>query len=115
MALPLPLPRPARPKAAIRTPLFLLGVGMALLAFVGMFAFGIVFANRGLTGGSVPVVVAAVDIQARQPINIAMLATPPSCRYTKARPSRPTSLPPIPTRSKAAPTHSCQFHGVTSP
>src|SRR6266478_7156839 len=74
MALPLPLPPPARPKGAIRTPLFLLGVGMALLAFVGMFAFGIVFANRGLTGGSVPVVVAAVDIQAREPINIAMLS-----------------------------------------
>ncbi len=74
MALPLPLSPPARPKAAIRTPLFLLGVGMALLAFVGMFAFGIVFANRGLTGGAVPVVVAAADIQAREPINIAMLS-----------------------------------------
>src|SRR5712692_2778739 len=123
MALPLPLSPPARPKAAIRTPLFLLGVGMALLAFVGMFAFGIVFANRGLTGGAVPVVVAAADIQARQPINIAMLSVvqvsasslqphaftrlqdvtgySPWCRYTKARQSRPTSLPPILTRSKA--------------
>jgi pilus assembly protein CpaB len=74
MALPLPLPPPARPNAGIRTPLFLLGVGMALLAFIGMFAFGILFANRGLTGREVPVVVAAVDIQAREPINIAMLS-----------------------------------------
>jgi len=74
MALPLPLTPPARPSARVRTPLFLLGVGMALLAFVGMFAFGIVFANRGLTGGQVPVVVAAVDIQARQPITPAMLS-----------------------------------------
>ncbi|TMF45474.1 MAG: Flp pilus assembly protein CpaB [Chloroflexi bacterium] len=74
MALPLPIPPPARPAAGVRTPLFLLGVGMALLAFIGMFAFGIVFANRGLTGRQVPVVVAAVDIQAREPINIGMLA-----------------------------------------
>jgi len=47
---------------------------MAILAFVGMFAFGIVFANRGLTGREVPVVVAAVDIQAREPITLAMLS-----------------------------------------
>ena len=50
MALPLPVQVPARPNAGVRTPLFLLGVGMALLAFIAMFAFGIVFANRGLTG-----------------------------------------------------------------
>jgi pilus assembly protein CpaB len=47
---------------------------MALLAFIGMFAFGIVFANRGLTGREVPVIVAAVDIQAREPITIAMVS-----------------------------------------
>jgi Flp pilus assembly protein CpaB len=74
MALPLPLTTPSRPSARVRTPLFLLGVGMALLAFIGMFAFGIVFANRGLTGGQVPVVVAAADIQARQSITPSMLS-----------------------------------------
>ena len=74
MALPLPVQAPARPNAGVRTPLFLLGVGMALLAFIAMFAFGIVFANRGLTGQQVPVVVAAADIQAREPITIAMIS-----------------------------------------
>jgi Flp pilus assembly protein CpaB len=74
VALPLPMPPPARHNAGVRTPLFLLGVGMALLAFIGMFAFGIVFANRGLTGREVPVIVAAVDIQAREPITIAMVS-----------------------------------------
>ena len=74
MALPFPVPPPARPNAGVRTPLFLLGVGLALFAFIAMFAFGIVFANRGLTGREVPVVLAAVDIQAREPITIAMLS-----------------------------------------
>jgi pilus assembly protein CpaB len=74
MALPLPVPPPARPNAGVRTPLFLLGVGMALLAFIAMFAFGIIFANRGLTGREVPVVIAAVDIQAREPITIDMVS-----------------------------------------
>ncbi len=74
MALPLPMAPPARTHAGVRTPLFLLGVGLALLAFIAMFAFGIIFANRGLTGREVPVVVAAVDIQAREPITIAMLS-----------------------------------------
>jgi pilus assembly protein CpaB len=74
MALPLPIPPPARPNAGVRTPLFLLGVGMALLAFIAMFAFGIIFANRGLTGREVWVVVAAVDIQAREPITIDMVS-----------------------------------------
>ena len=74
MALPFPVPPPARPNAGVRTPLFLLGVGLALLAFIAMFAFGIVLANRGLSGQQVPVVLAAVDIQAREPITIAMLS-----------------------------------------
>jgi len=72
MALPLPLP-PASRQARIRTPLFLLGVAMALLAFIAMFAFGILFANRGLSGGQVTTVVAAQDIQAREPITASML------------------------------------------
>jgi len=74
LALPFPVPPSARPNAGVRTPLFLLGVGLALLAFIAMFAFGIVFANRGLTGREVPVVLATVDIQAREPITIAMLS-----------------------------------------
>jgi pilus assembly protein CpaB len=72
MALPLPLP-PASRQARIRTPLFLLGVAMALLAFIAMFAFGILFANRGLTGRQVTAVVAAQDIGAREPVTAAML------------------------------------------
>ena len=72
MALPLPLPSASRP-TGVRTPLFLLGVGMALLAFIAMFAFGIIFANRSLPGGDSPMVVAADDIQAREPITPSML------------------------------------------
>jgi len=73
MALPLPLPAPRRPKGCVRTPIFLLGVGMALLAFIAMFAFGVLFANRSLPGRQVPVIVAAQDIQAREPITASML------------------------------------------
>src|SRR5437879_13621979 len=47
---------------------------MASLAFTAMSAFGIIFANRGLTGRQVPVVIAAVDIQAREPITIDMVS-----------------------------------------
>ena len=68
------MPPPARANPPIRTPLFLLGVALALLAFIGMFAFGIIFANRSSPGQQVPVVVAAVDIKAREPISIAMLS-----------------------------------------
>lgn len=73
MAIPLPMPAPRRPTSGMRTPLFLLGVGMALLAFIAMFAFGILFANRGLPGRQVAVIVAAQDIQAREPITPSML------------------------------------------
>ncbi len=52
----------------MRTPLFLLGVGLALLAFVGMFAYGIFTARTAGSGRSVSVVVAARDIDAREPI-----------------------------------------------
>jgi len=75
VAFPLPMtPPPVRPSPRVRTPLFLLGVGLALLAFISMFAFGIIFANRSLPGSQVPVVVAAVDIQAREPISAAMVS-----------------------------------------
>ncbi len=72
MALPLPLQPAGRP-ARFRTPLFLLGVAMALLAFIAMFAFGILFANNGLSGRQVTTVVAARDIQAREPVTASML------------------------------------------
>lgn len=74
MALPMPLPAPSRSTPRLRTPLFLLGVGMALLAFISMFAFGILFANRGLQGAQVPVVIATEDIQAREAITPGMLS-----------------------------------------
>lgn len=74
MALPMPLPVPARPTPRLRTPLFLLGVGMALLAFILMFAFGILFANRTSPGAQVAVVVASDDIQPRQAIDSGSLS-----------------------------------------
>jgi pilus assembly protein CpaB len=70
--MPLP-PPPARATPRLRTPIFLLGVGMALLAFILMFAFGILFVNRTQTGAQVMVVVAAQDIQAREVITPDML------------------------------------------
>ena len=56
MALPLPMPPPARQTTRVRTPLFLVGVGLALVAFIAMFAFGILFASRSSDGAKVPVV-----------------------------------------------------------
>ena len=73
MALPMPLPAPVRRTPRLRTPLFLLGVGMALLAFILMFAFGILFANRTGPGGQVVVVIAAEDIQAREAIDPSLI------------------------------------------
>ena len=65
-------PRPAAPAKArnpqFRTPVFVAGVAIALLAFLIMFAFGLVFANRS-GGGQVRVVVAAEPIAARDPID----------------------------------------------
>src|SRR5207247_1686814 len=57
----------ARPAgtASVRTPLFILGVALALVAFIVMFAFGLLFANRTSTGTMVTVVVAGQPIEAR--------------------------------------------------
>jgi pilus assembly protein CpaB len=52
----------------------LLGVAMALLAFILMFAFGILFANRTQPGAQVSVVVANEDIQPREAITTGMVA-----------------------------------------
>lgn len=57
----------------MRTPLFVFGVALALVAFLVMFAFGIVFVGRSQPSGSVPVVVAKNDIDARTPITSDML------------------------------------------
>ena len=57
----------------MRTPLFIFGVALALVAFLVMFAFGIVFVNRSLPTGTVPVVVAKANIDARTPITPDML------------------------------------------
>jgi Flp pilus assembly protein CpaB len=52
----------------IRTPLFILGVALALVAFLAMFTFGLLFANRSGSGAQIKVVVAARDIVAREPM-----------------------------------------------
>jgi Flp pilus assembly protein CpaB len=57
----------------MRTPLFVFGVALALVAFLVMFAFGIVFVGRSQPSGSVPVVVANRNIDARTPITADML------------------------------------------
>jgi Flp pilus assembly protein CpaB len=59
--------RPASPNG-IRTPLFILGVALAMLAFLVMFAFGIVYVGRSQTSGQSTVLVSTRDIDAREPI-----------------------------------------------
>lgn len=54
----------------IRMPIFILGVALALLAFLAMFAFGIVFASRSATVAQTRAVVALVEIPAREPITL---------------------------------------------
>lgn len=75
--------RPAVP--AIRTPLFVVGVGLALLAFLLMFAFGALFVGRTQTVTQVKVVVATQDISQRQALDSSMLG------YSSVA---STSLPP---------------------
>jgi len=59
--------RPTSP-TGIRTPLFIFGVALAMLAFLVMFAFGIVYVGRSQTGGQSTVLVAVQAIGAREPI-----------------------------------------------
>jgi len=59
----------------IRTPLFIFGVALALVAFLVMLAFGLLFANRAQVSTPVSVVVAARDIDAREPLTADMLTT----------------------------------------
>ncbi|HKC20526.1 MAG TPA: SAF domain-containing protein, partial [Candidatus Dormibacteraeota bacterium] len=67
-------PRPVVPTAGVRTPLFIFGVALALLAFLIMFAFGIVYVGRSQTGASTKVIVAARNIDAREPITLDMIS-----------------------------------------
>ena len=69
---PLP-PTAAKGSPNMRTPLFIFGVALALVAFLVMFAFGIVFVGRSQPTGTVPVVVAKTGIDARTPITADML------------------------------------------
>lgn len=64
--------RPAN-AASIRTPLFILGVALALVAFLVMFAFGLFFANKAGNGTTLQIVVAKEAIPARDPITVDML------------------------------------------
>jgi Flp pilus assembly protein CpaB len=74
MAMTAQMPSQARSSSGMRTPLFLVGVALALVAFIAMFAFGIVFVNRSGGGQLVAIVTAAEDIQAREPILPTMLS-----------------------------------------
>jgi len=65
-------PRPSSP-TGIRTPLFIFGVALAMLAFLIMFAFGIVYVGRTGSGGQSTVVVATRDIDTREPITLDMV------------------------------------------
>jgi pilus assembly protein CpaB len=65
-------PRQTSP-TGIRTPLFILGVALAMLAFLVMFAFGIIYAGRSQSGGQTTVLVAARAIDAREPITADMV------------------------------------------
>ena len=61
-------PTPGVNPTTIRTPLLILGVALALVAFLAMFAFGLLFANKTGGGAQIKVVIAARDIAAREPI-----------------------------------------------
>jgi len=68
----------ARPAAAPRRSLFIVGLVMALLAFASVFAIGLALAGRASTGGrQVEIVVAARDIESRESIAPNSLALAP--------------------------------------
>ena len=59
----------------VRTPLFVFGIALALVAFLVMFAFGVVFIGRSTPTGQIQVVVASKDIDARTPMTPDLLTT----------------------------------------
>jgi Flp pilus assembly protein CpaB len=69
--------RPAAPSSGVRTPIFILGIALALGAFLVMLTFGLIFAGRIQTGGTTGVVVAKLQIDPRTPITADMLTISP--------------------------------------
>jgi Flp pilus assembly protein CpaB len=69
--------RPTPPPSRVRTPIFIVGVALALVAFLLMFIFGLIFAGRVPTGGTTQVVVAKQPIDPRTPIAAEMLTLSP--------------------------------------
>jgi Flp pilus assembly protein CpaB len=65
--------RPTPSANRVRTPIFVVGVALALGAFLLMFIFGLIFAGRVQTGGTTQVVVAQQPIDPRTPITADML------------------------------------------
>lgn len=65
--------RPGQPATRVRTPIFILGVALALGAFLLMLTFGLIFAGRIQTAGTTRVVVAQQAIDPRTPITVDML------------------------------------------
>jgi Flp pilus assembly protein CpaB len=65
--------RPVQPTSGVRTPIFILGIALALGAFLVMFTFGLIFAGRIQTGGTTAVIVAQQPIDPRTPITAEML------------------------------------------
>jgi Flp pilus assembly protein CpaB len=86
----------ARPNntASIRTPLFVLGVALALVAFLVMFAFGLLFANRAGGSATVPIVVAKQEIAQRTQIALDQVQVSywPSAGVPAGALSRPSQL-----------------------
>ncbi|HET9781280.1 MAG TPA: Flp pilus assembly protein CpaB [Candidatus Dormibacteraeota bacterium] len=70
---PRPVQTPTPAAGRVRTPLFIFGVALSLVAFLIMFAFGIVYVGRSQSGATVKVVAAARDIGAREPITLDMV------------------------------------------
>ena len=76
MAVSAPVRQPAQSKPAMRRPLFLIGIGMAIVAFLLVVVLGSAVASRATAGTTqVSVVVASHDIAQRQVIGAADLAT----------------------------------------
>ena len=67
-------PTPGVNPTTIRTPLFILGVALALVAFLAMFAFGLLFANKTGSGAQTKLLVAARAINAREPMTADMVS-----------------------------------------
>jgi Flp pilus assembly protein CpaB len=67
------VPIKARRLTRVRTPLFLAGIGLALIAFLAMFGIGTLLSNR-TSGVQSPVVIASQDIPARTPLTAGVLA-----------------------------------------